>query len=83
MNKEKTGVLFRNKKKKEGSQQPDYTGKVTFDGQEMQMAAWIKDGKTGKYLSFVVKDPLDQRSTSDFADEVINANNDPDDGMPF
>ena len=45
-----SGILFKNDK--EGNERrPDYTGKATVDGEEYRIAAWIKNGKKGKFLS--------------------------------
>jgi len=52
-----TGTLFRNDKKPEGSSQPDYRGSVNVEGHEYELAAWIKDGKNGKFMSLSLKEP--------------------------
>ena len=44
-------VLFKNNKK-ETDNHPDYTGSITLpDGTEHYLSAWIKDGKSGKFMS--------------------------------
>ena len=49
-------VLFRNDRK-EKDNQPDYTGKITLpDGTERRLAAWLKEGKSGKVFSGKVSD---------------------------
>jgi uncharacterized protein (DUF736 family) len=45
-----TGVLFKNEKK-ESDKHPDYTGKINVNGEEMKLAAWIKTGAKGKFMS--------------------------------
>ena len=56
--KDQSGILFRNEKKAEGSQQPDYTGTCMVNGKMMEMSAWLKTGKTGKkFMSFSFKPP--------------------------
>jgi hypothetical protein len=52
------GVLFRNQKSKDTA--PDYTGKINVDGRELRLAAWLKDGANGKFLSLTVSEPLSQ-----------------------
>ncbi|MDD5688502.1 MAG: hypothetical protein PHE88_11805 [Elusimicrobia bacterium] len=45
-----SGVLFKNDKK--GNEKaPDYTGSGMVDGFEYKFAAWIKEGKKGKFMS--------------------------------
>lgn len=44
------GVLFKNDKK--GNEKaPDYTGKMNVGGKEMRLAAWIREGAKGKFMS--------------------------------
>lgn len=66
------GVLFKNDKKKE-DRHPDYTGNFTMtmgllkayeaamvNGEvRVDLAAWIKEGKKGKFLSLSVSAPYD------------------------
>ena len=60
-----SGNLFRNEKK-ESAKQPDYTGKVKIRGEELRVAAWLKDGKKGKYFSFKFSEPQgESKPTSD------------------
>ncbi|MGI9408433.1 MAG: hypothetical protein ACR2OV_00060 [Hyphomicrobiaceae bacterium] len=50
-----SGVLFKNDRKEQPNQ-PDYTGKINFNGQEKRLAAWIKEGQNGKFMSLKVSD---------------------------
>lgn len=52
-----SGALFRNKK--ENDNQPDYTGEARIGGKVYRMAAWLKDGKKGKWMSFSFSDKAD------------------------
>jgi uncharacterized protein (DUF736 family) len=53
-----SGRLFKNDKKPEGSNQPDYRGEINVDGTEKQLAAWIRTSKNGLiYMSLAVSDP--------------------------
>lgn len=45
-----TGTLFKNTKKTTDAQ-PDYYGSLLVGSKEMRLAAWVKDGKKGKYMS--------------------------------
>jgi hypothetical protein len=45
------GALFPNKRKTEGDNRPDWTGKLDIDGVEYFISAWTKNGRTGEYLS--------------------------------
>jgi hypothetical protein len=51
--KDNSGVLFRNDKKETGNQ-PDYKGNITVGGQEYWLSAWIKEGKSGKFMGLAV-----------------------------
>jgi len=51
--KDNSGVLFKNDKK-ESANQPDYKGNITVGGQESWLSAWIKEGKSGKFMGLAV-----------------------------
>jgi hypothetical protein len=52
---ENSGALFKNDKAtKENS--PAYTGKINVDGTDYRLAAWIKEGKSGKFMSLKVSE---------------------------
>jgi len=50
-----TGVLFKNLKK-ETEKHPDYTGNIDIEGTAYRLAAWIKKGKKGAFMSLAVSD---------------------------
>ena len=56
--KEKTGVLFSNNQ--DGNEKrPYYKGKITFDGVEYELAAWVRESAKGnKFLSLKAELPL-------------------------
>ena len=50
------GSLFTNKKKEEGSNQPDSNGALMINGEIYELAAWRKEAASGlKYLSLSIK----------------------------
>lgn len=52
---EDSGILFKNEK--HGNEKaPDWTGKINVAGVEYRLAAWIKPGKKGKFITLKVSD---------------------------
>lgn len=72
--KENTGVLFKNNKKTD-DKQPDYTGSILVGTKEMRLAAWIKEGKNGKFMSLKMSEQNTKQET--------NASPENSDDMPF
>jgi hypothetical protein len=56
---EGSGVLFKNLDKK-AENQPDYRGDIMVAGKVFELAAWIKEGKKGKFMSLSAK-PKERR----------------------
>ena len=50
-----SGVLFKNNRK-EQPKHPDYQGDVTINGETYRLAAWIKEGAKGKFMSLAVSE---------------------------
>lgn len=51
------GSLFKNDKKEKDTH-PDYRGKCVVNGEEMEIAAWIKTSPKGvKYMSLAFSEP--------------------------
>lgn len=52
-----SGVLFKNDSQNEKA--PNYKGKINVDGKEYELAAWIRESKTGtKFMSLKVQEPF-------------------------
>jgi hypothetical protein len=74
---EGSGSLFRNDK--DGNEmRPDYRGDALINGQVMEVAAWIKQGKNGKFMSLSFK-PKEEKATKSAPKTVA----DMDDSIPF
>lgn len=54
--KEGSGGLWKNKKKQEGDRLPDYTGNINLDGEQKQIALWIKNENM---VSVSISEPWD------------------------
>ena len=48
-----SGVLFKNDKK-ETEKHPDYKGSILINGTDYWLSAWIKEGKSGKFMGSAV-----------------------------
>lgn len=48
-----SGILFKHDKKG-NDKAPDYSGKINVNGEEMRLAAWVREGKAGKFMSLKV-----------------------------
>jgi hypothetical protein len=55
------GTLFKNDRK-ESDSHPDYKGSINVNGEELWLSAWIKDGKSGKFMSLSVKPKEGQKA---------------------
>ena len=48
-----SGVLFKSDKI-ENERSPHYRGNITVNGQDYWLSAWIKEGKSGKFMGLAV-----------------------------
>lgn len=60
-----TGVLFKNDKG-DNEKRPDYKGKIDIAGKEYELAAWIKEGKSGKFLSLKLGKEVEAKQADPF-----------------
>jgi hypothetical protein len=70
------GALFKNDKK-EGDNDPDYTGTINVEGSEFWISAWVNTAKSGmKYMALKIraKDAPNDRAKSKPADKVDQSN---------
>jgi len=88
-----SGVLFKNDYKTD-DKHPDYKGKGEYKGVTFDLAAWVKQGKNGSFLSIKFSKPFeknkqgpqDRRDAPDMMKQADNlyANPGGDDGdLPF
>ncbi len=50
----------------EGDKQPEYRGDLMTPQGLMEIAAWIKDGKSGKYMSLKVSPKREKAGTREY-----------------
>ena len=53
-------TLFKNTKGANNA--PEYTGEIMVNGKKMRLAAWVKEGKSGKFFSGKMSEPLQPSS---------------------
>lgn len=65
-----SGVLFRNENKK-SEKAPEYTGKINVDGVDKELAAWVKESKSGKkFFSIRVSEPYEKAAPAAKEDPI-------------
>ena len=64
-----SGALFKNDRKREGKNDPDYKGDILIGGQEYWLSAWLKDGQRGKFMSISCQ-PKQAQTYTDAAQPV-------------
>lgn len=63
------GSMFRNDRKTKDNQ-PDYKGSCQIEGVEYWMSAWVREGKSGPFLSISYQ-LKEQRCTGAAVDDVL------------
>jgi len=74
-----SGVLFTNDKK-ETDKHPHYKGNITVDGKDYWLSAWIKEGKSGKFMGLAVSPKEEYKPKPSERSKTTNFDSDE---MPF
>ena len=74
-----SGALFRNRDKKEGSNQPDYWGTATIENIQYRLAGWVKQGKSGNFLSLSIEAPEPAMTKGNNDERIV----DDEENLPF
>lgn len=79
-----SGALFKADpaKKAENPKRPDYEGNASINGVQYWLSAWIKEGKSGKFMSVAFK-PKENREELKAAPAPSAKRADFDDDIPF
>jgi hypothetical protein len=75
-----SGVLFSNDKK-ETDKHPHYKGNITVDGKDYWLSAWVKEGKSGKFMGLAVSPKEEYKPKTSERSKATGFDND--DSMPF
>jgi hypothetical protein len=67
-----SGALFKADaaKKRENPKRPDYEGSAEVDGVDYWISAWLKEGKSGKFMSLAFKPKEQRKSNREPGDDV-------------
>jgi hypothetical protein len=76
-----SGVLFSNDKREKESH-PHYKGNITVEGKPYWLSAWVKEGKTGKFMGLAVS-PKEEANTSSPKKKPSSGFDDLDSDLPF
>lgn len=59
------GIFGKNKFKEQGDNKPDYKGKGNFNGEDFEVAGWIKTNKTSgeEFFSLSFSKPFKKKGT--------------------
>ena len=74
-----SGVLFKSDKI-ENERSPQYKGNITVDGKDYWISAWIKEGKSGKFMGLAVSPKEEYKPKTSERSKATNFDSD---DMPF
>ena len=74
-----SGVLFKSDKI-ENERSPQYKGNITVDGKDYWISAWIKEGKSGKFMGLAVSPKEEFKAKPSERSKATNFDSDE---MPF
>lgn len=80
MQRDNSGVLFSNDKK-DNERAPHYKGNITVDGKDYWLSAWVKEGKSGKFMGLAVSPKEEYKAKPSERSKTTGF--DSDDSMPF
>ena len=77
--------VFKNDRKQEGDNLPQYTGKCMIDGKMKDISLWVKDGTKGKFFSGKIKPEYIKPSeqSQEQKEDAAIIKDDTEDLMPF
>ena len=64
-----TGILFKNDTG-DNPKRPAYKGKIDVNGTEYQLAGWLREGKSGKFISLKIDDKANKPAPKNDQDEI-------------
>ena len=74
-----SGVLFKSDKI-ENERSPQYKGNITVDGKNYWISAWVKEGKSGKFMGLAVSPKEEYKAKPSERSKATNFDSDE---MPF
>lgn len=74
-----SGVLFKSDKR-DNERAPHYRGNITVEGKDYWLSAWVKEGKSGKFMGLAVSPKEEFKAKPS---ERSKATNFDDESMPF